>query len=73
MSYWTDLSVPTERELLVGFYDLTAFMRYADKAEPQRLLSLMTGYFALTGKILTHAGGRLIKSIGDAGLAAFPA
>jgi class 3 adenylate cyclase len=73
MSFWTELRVPTERELLVGFYDLTGYMRYAEKAEPLGLLDLMAGYFAQTGQILTKAGGRLIKTLGDAGLAAFPA
>jgi hypothetical protein len=73
MSFWTDLSVPTEQELLVGFYDLRGYMRYAETAEPRQLLDLMTGYFALTGEIIQEAGGRLIKTLGDAGLAAFPA
>ena len=73
MSFWTDLRVPTEHELLVGFYDLTGYMRYADQVEPQDLLGTMAGYFALTGQIIADAGGRLIKTLGDAGLAAFPA
>ena len=72
MSYWTDLRLPTEHELLVGFYDLRGYMRYAEKAEPRQLLDMMAGYFALTGQILADAGGRLIKTLGDAGLAAFP-
>jgi adenylate cyclase len=72
-SYWTDLRTPTERELLVGFYDLAGYMRYADKAEPRQLLDMMSGYFALTGQIVSAAGGRLIKTLGDAGLVAFPA
>jgi class 3 adenylate cyclase len=72
MSFWTDLRTPTEQELLIGFYDLSGYMRYADGAEPSALLDLMTGYFALTGRIIADAGGRLIKTIGDAGLAAFP-
>jgi class 3 adenylate cyclase len=73
MFFWTELRVPTEHELLIGFYDLTGYMRYADKAEPRPLLDLMAGYFHLTGQILADAGGRLIKAMGDAGLAAFPA
>ncbi len=72
MSFWTELRVPTEQELLIGFYDLSGYRRYAETAEPQRLLSTMSGYFALTGQILTGAGGWLIKTLGDAGLAAFP-
>lgn len=33
----------------------------------------MEGYFDLTGGILKAAGGRLVKTIGDAGLGVFPA
>jgi class 3 adenylate cyclase len=73
MSFWTALSVPTEKELLVGFYDLTGYGRYAEKTEPQQVLATMSGYFALTGGILADAGGRLFKAMGDDGLAAFPA
>ena len=32
----------------------------------------MSRYFALTGQILRDEGGRLFKTLGDAGLAAFP-
>ena len=73
MSYWTELRVPTEQELLVGFYDLRGYMRYAETAEPRQLLDTMSGYFAVTGQIIGDAGGRLIKTLGDAGLVAFPA
>jgi adenylate cyclase len=72
MSFWTDLRVPTEHELLVGFYDLSGYTRFIEHTEPRQVLETMAGYFALTGKILDEAGGRLIKTIGDAGLAAFP-
>jgi hypothetical protein len=34
MSFWTELSLPIERELLVGFYDLTGYGRYVDETEP---------------------------------------
>jgi class 3 adenylate cyclase len=73
MSFWTDLRLPAEHELLVGFYDLRGYMRYAESAEPRALLDLMAGYFACTGKIVADSGGRLIKTLGDAGLVAFPA
>src|SRR6266545_8384502 len=65
MSFWTELRMPTERELLVGFYDLAGYMRHAEKTEPQELLATMAGYFALTGQIVGDAGGRLIKTLGD--------
>ena len=49
-------------------------MRFAETAETGRqLLDMMAGYFALTGQIVMEAGGRLIKTMGDAGLVAFPA
>ena len=73
MSFWTDLRLPCERELLIGFYDLTGFSRLIEATEPIPLLEMMSGYFALTGKIIDQAGGRLIKTAGDAGLVAFPA
>ena len=73
MSFWTDLRAPCEQDMLIGFYDLTGYMRQAEATEPRRLLELMAGYFALTGGIVAQAGGRLIKTLGDAGLAAFPA
>lgn len=73
MSFWTELRMPAERELLVGFYDLAGYMRHAERTEPQELLAMIAGYFALTGQIVSDAGGRLIKTLGDAGLVAFPA
>ena len=73
MSFWMDLRLPCEQDLLIGFYDLTGYMRQAEASEPLPLLDLFSGYFALTGKIIDDAGGRLIKTMGDAGLVAFPA
>lgn len=73
MSYWTDLRLPSEQELLIGFYDLRGYMRYAEATEPRHLLDIMSGYFTVTGQIIQEAGGRLIKTLGDAGLVAFPA
>ncbi len=72
MSYWTELRTPTECELLIGFYDLVGYTRYAENEAPEHLLLLMSGYFSLTGQLLSNAGGRLIKTMGDSGLAAFP-
>ena len=50
MSFWTDLRMPTEQELLIGFYDLSGYMRYAEHTEPQRLLDVMAGYSPSPGK-----------------------
>ena len=73
MSFWTDLRLPCEQELLIGFYDLKGYSRQAEASAPLALLELMSGYFALTGKMIGEQGGRLIKTLGDAGLVAFDA
>jgi class 3 adenylate cyclase len=71
MSAWTQLRLPTERECLVGFYDLTGYTKFSAAHEPGQVLDLMAGYFTLTGRIIAEAGGKLIKTLGDAGLAVF--
>ncbi len=68
-----DVNEPTKMDLLVGFYDLTGYIHITRDAEPDAIFELMAGYFDLTGEILEKAGGWLVKPIGDAGLAAFPA
>lgn len=73
MTPFDEIYEPTELEVLVGFFDLTGFMRLAQKPEPVELLRLIAGYFELSQDIIGTAGGWLVKTIGDAGLAAFPA
>jgi class 3 adenylate cyclase len=73
MTPFDEITEPTELEALVGFFDLTGFMRLAQKPEPVELLQLMVGYFELSQDIIGTGGGWLVKIIGDAGLAAFPA
>jgi len=70
---WSNISAPVEKELLVGFFDLTGYTRICQKMPEMEVLQLMAGYFDLTGRILAENGGLLVKAIGDAGLAAFPA
>ena len=69
---WYDIHEPIETELLVGFYDLTGFARFCRGEHERRILDLMSAYFDLTGRIIEDANGVLVKTIGDAGLAAFP-
>lgn len=73
MTPFDEISEPTELEVLVGFFDLTGFMRLAQKPEPVELLQLMAGYFEFSQNIIETGGGWLVKTIGDAGLVAFPA
>lgn len=73
MSYWRELSLPSRHELLVGFYDLSGYMRLSRGIDPLDLLETMAGYFDCTGRIIEAAGGILLKTLGDAGMVAFPA
>jgi class 3 adenylate cyclase len=73
MTPFDEITESTELEALVGFFDLTGFMILAQKPEPVELLQLMAGYFELSRNIIETGGGWLVKIIGDAGLAAFPA
>lgn len=68
---WHDIAEPVTRDLLIGFYDLTHYTRYCRQHSDRHVLKIMQGYFALTGKIITDDGGLLVKTLGDAGLAAF--
>lgn len=73
MTPFDDITEAMEMDALVGFFDLTGFMQVARKPEPLALLQLMAEYFALAQGIIEDGGGWLVKTIGDAGLAAFPA
>jgi len=73
MTPFDEITEPTELEVLVGFFDLNGFMRLAQKPELVEFLQLMAGYFDLSQDIIETSGGWLVKTIGDAGLAAFPA
>ncbi len=60
-----------EAALLVSFFDLAGFARHARGRDASEVFDVCAGYFDLTGGIIEDGGGRLIKAIGDAGLAAF--
>jgi class 3 adenylate cyclase len=62
---------PQERELLVAFYDIDGFAKFADGKPTRTIFDFCRGFFDLTGSIVEAAGGKLIKAIGDAGLVAF--
>jgi adenylate cyclase len=60
-----------ETDCLVAFYDITGFISFAKGRPPADVLALCAGYFDVTGTIIEGAGGRLIKTLGDAGLCVF--
>ena len=73
MSFWTQLRMPTDMSSWSASTILPATCVTRRRPRPQDLLATMAGYFARTGQIVGDAGGRLIKTLGDAGLVAFPA
>lgn len=73
MAILDEAATTRELELVLGFYDLTRYLDWAPRESPAALLALMAGYFDLTGALLRSAGGELVKTIGDAGFAVFPA
>jgi class 3 adenylate cyclase len=72
MSFWDELHVPAECDLVVGFSDLNGYRRYAEQASPLDVMAMLKGHFALTAQIIEGAGGRFFKAIGDAALFGFP-
>ena len=68
-----DLTAGEVREaaLLVSFFDLAGFARTARSREAREVFDVCAGFFERTGGIIADGGGRLVKTIGDAGLAVF--
>lgn len=63
----------TEVPLLVVFTDFTRYAAEAQRREDVELAGVMDGYYQLASTIVSGAGGRIVKFIGDATLAVFPA
>jgi adenylate cyclase len=59
--------------MLIGFFDISRYMMYCKGKDDLFIYQLMAGFFELTGGLVEGAGGYLVKCIGDAGLAVFPA
>lgn len=63
----------TEVPLLVVFTSFTRFTAQVDRLEDAEVARVMAEYYALAGSAIRAAGGRVVKFIGDAMLAVFPA
>lgn len=73
MSFWTHLRVPAQHDMVIGVYDCQWLARHAEKAASlSEVIDVMTGFFAITGPLVHAAGGRLVKTLADCGLTAFP-
>lgn len=63
----------TEVPLLVIFTDFTRYAAEAQRRDDAELANVMDAYYQLASKTVRGAGGRIVKFIGDATLAVFPA
>ncbi len=63
----------SEVSLLVAFTDFTRFAAQAERLDDAEVARVMDAYYELAGRTVAAAGGRVVKFIGDATLAAFPA
>jgi adenylate cyclase len=60
-----------EQEIAVLFCDIRSFTALADHRLPYDIVFLLNRYFAIVGKAVEQAGGRLDKFIGDGAMALF--
>lgn len=63
---------PTEMTVLVAFFDLTVFARYARAHSDREIFNFLDDYYGFAGEIIERGGGTVVKFMGDAGLVVFP-
>ena len=73
MNDLSQVTVPTEAELVVAFFDLSRFMRAFSRFTLQTAYAFMDEYYTFAGGLIERRGGLVVKFIGDAGLVVFPA
>ncbi|HNY10243.1 MAG TPA: adenylate/guanylate cyclase domain-containing protein [Candidatus Wallbacteria bacterium] len=71
MTDFNSIKSPVEVDLLISFFDLTNFIKISDERKASELFELLSGFYELAGCVIEAAGGKVIKFIGDAGLAVF--
>lgn len=62
-----------ERELVVAFFDLSAFMRYSRTQPDLTIATTLVAYYEAVGDWVEEAGGQVVKFLGDGGLLIYPA
>ena len=72
MASLRDTSDVRETNLLVAFFDLTQFARFARKHTDREVFDMLQKYYEFVGDVVREGGGTVVKFIGDAGLLAFP-
>ena len=56
----------------VTFFDMSRMMEWASSQEDDRVAEMFQEFYRLAADRIQGAGGRIVKFIGDAGLAVFP-
>lgn len=56
----------------VAFFDLSPIPQWASSDDDARVASFLAKFYALAAERIGSAGGRIVKVMGDAGLAVFP-
>ena len=56
----------------VAFFDLSPIPQWASSDDDARVASFFVRFYELAAKHIEPAGGRIVKVMGDAGLAVFP-
>ena len=72
MTGLNEIESPLELELVVSFFDLTRFGRFARTLSSSTLFEFMSRYYEFVGDVIERDGGIVIKFVGDAGLVAYP-
>ena len=67
------LLTPDTREATVMFVDIEGFTRFAEGAEPERIVATLDAFFDIVSDCVTLHRGVVISLIGDAAMAAFNA
>ena len=60
-----------EQEIAILFCDIRSFTMLTEERLPYDIVFLLNRYFAIVGRAVEHAGGRLDKFIGDGAMALF--
>jgi len=56
----------------IAFFDLSRFAEWASSEQDAQVAGFLQEFYALAAEYLGPAGGRIVKCMGDAGLAVFP-
>ena len=72
MSRLHEITSPLELELVVAFFDLTRYARFARTLSPSDGFEFVSRYYEFVGDVVEKDEGVVIKFIGDAGLIAYP-